>query len=110
MRTKIVCRKKCPPPLIQAQVEALCVSAAKETLLLAQTHASPPSYSHNGKLHAHARDKFGLPLCLDKHEPLWITKRCEFLRKLSGQDRNLLLTGDPLFRFDPVVYDCCFFA
>ena len=32
------------------------------------------------------------------------------MKKLSIQDRNLLLTGDPYFRFDPIVYDCCFFV
>jgi hypothetical protein len=31
------------------------------------------------------------------------------LKKLSIQDRNLLLSGDPLFQFDPVVYSCVFF-
>ena len=30
------------------------------------------------------------------------------MKRLSVQDRNLLLTGDPYFQFDPIVYDCCF--
>ena len=43
-------------------------------------------------------------------EPKEITKRRNFLKKLSVQDRNLLLTGDPFFEFDPLVYSCCFFS
>jgi hypothetical protein len=39
---KLCAARNALPPHIQAQVEALCVSAAKETLLLAQTNASPP--------------------------------------------------------------------
>ena len=39
---KLFAARSALPPLIQAQVEALCVSAAKETLLLAQKNASPP--------------------------------------------------------------------
>ena len=41
-------------------------------------------------------------------EPEWIIKRRNFLKKLSVSERNLLLTGDPFFQFDPVVYDCIF--
>ena len=70
----------------------------------------PPSYSHVWELHAYARDEFNLPVTMgDSKEPLWIINRRNFLKKLSVHDRNLLLTGDPYFRFDPVVYDCCFF-
>jgi hypothetical protein len=45
--------------------------------------------------------------------PLWSGRSCHYKKKklskkLSVQDRNLLLTGDPYFQFDPIVYDCYF--
>ena len=55
------------------------------------------------------RDNYGLPHPPKfEREPKIITKRRNYLKKLSVQDRNLLLTGDPYFQFDPIVYDCCF--
>ena len=41
---------------------------------------------------------------------IWIKNRKTNLKKFSVQERNLLLTGDPLFHFYPVVYDCFFFS
>ena len=38
-------------------------------------------------------------------EPEWVYKRRNFLKNLSVADRNLTLTGDPGFAFDPVAYD-----
>ena len=35
----------------------------------------------------------------------WIKRRQQFLNRLNPQARNLLLTGDPLFAFDPVIYE-----
>ena len=59
----------------------------------------------------YARDEYGLPVKQpNSTEPLWIIKRRQFLKTLSVQDRNLLLTGDPYFQFDPVVYSCVFFS
>ena len=59
----------------------------------------------------YTRDKYGLPVGKpNTAEPDWIIKRRNFLSKLSVQDRNLLLTGDPYFQFDPIVYNYCFFS
>ena len=96
----------------QTHIEKLCEIAASSIMSQARKIGSPPpTYSHTGNFHAYARDEFGLPVSVgDSKEPFWVIKRRNFLKKLSVQDRNLLLTGDPYFRFDPVVYDCCFFA
>ena len=51
-------------------------------------------------------DEFGLPKQQKRiQQPEWVYKRRQFLKKLSVADRNLLLTGDPGFAFDPVAYD-----
>ena len=74
-------------------------------------NSPPPSYKHSGDSEdIYVRDTLGLPVFENKAtEPSWVTKRREFLKKLSVQDRNLLLTGDPYFQFDPIIYDCIFF-
>ena len=99
------------PLTTQTHVEKLCEIAASYVLCQVRKISSPPpSYSHMQKFHGFSRDEFGLPVSMgDSAEPLWIVKRKEFLKKLSVKDRNLLLTGDSYFRFDPVVYDCFFF-
>ena len=57
-----------------------------------------------------ALDQWGLPIFSPQsREPKHITKRREFLKQLSVHQRNLLLTGDPLFSFDPIAYDSLFF-
>jgi len=43
-------------------------------------------------------------------QPQHIVRRRNFLKKLSPQQRNLLLTGDPIFAFDPLAYHIAFFA
>jgi hypothetical protein len=43
-------------------------------------------------------------------QPQHITRRRNFLKKLTPQQRNLLLTGDPVFAFDPLAYHIAFFA
>ena len=75
-------------------------------------NSPPPKYKHKGVgENIYVRDNFGLPVYKDKAtEPSWVIKRRRFLEKLSVQDRNLLLTGDPYFQFDPIVYDCIFFT
>ena len=51
-------------------------------------------------------DEFGLPQQQhQRQQPDWVIKRRAFLQKLSVSQRNLLLTGDPSFAFDPVAYD-----
>ena len=74
-------------------------------------NSPPPSYKHSGDSEdIYVRDTLGLPVFENKAtEPSWVTKRREFLKKLSVRDRNLLLTGDPYFQFDPIIYDCIFF-
>ena len=54
-------------------------------------------------------DDFGLPKQFPQQpQPSYITKRRRFLQSLSPQQRNLLLTGDPVFAFDPLAYDIVF--
>ena len=55
---------------------------------------------------AFVADEFGLPQRrLGVKQPKWVYNRRDFLKSLSVADRNLLLTGDPGFAFDPVAYD-----
>ena len=54
-------------------------------------------------------DEFGLPQQQhQRQQPDWVIKRRAFLQKLSVSQRNLLLTGDPSFAFDPVAYEVLF--
>ena len=69
----------------------------------------PPSWSCNINAIDTRVDQYNLPVCVEGGvEPEWIIKRRKFLKRLSVSERNLLLTGDPSFQFDPVVYDCIF--
>ena len=53
-------------------------------------------------------DQYGLPKVKPHlQEPNHITRRRKYLQSLTPQRRNLLLTGDPAFAFDPVVYQLC---
>ena len=98
------------PPHTQAHIEKLCEIAATAVVCQAQKIGSPPPSYSSHNFHAYARDEYGLPVSVGgTAEPHWVIKRREFLKRLSVRDRNLLLTGDPYFRFDPVVYQCCFF-
>ena len=54
-------------------------------------------------------DEYGLPKSLpNQPQPTHILRRRKFLKSLSPQQRNLLLTGDPVFAFDPLAYDLVF--
>ena len=56
-------------------------------------------------------DDYGLPKQIPGvKQPAHIIKRRNFLKSLSPQQRNLLLTGDPVFAFDPVAYQVLFFS
>jgi hypothetical protein len=58
---------------------------------------------------SYVSDELGLPVTRQRHtEPLWVTNRRKYLKKLSVSEQNRLLTGDPAFRFDPVPYDGTF--
>jgi hypothetical protein len=48
-------------------------------------------------------DEFGLPK-YKSSQPKAILKHQKFLQSLPPATRNLLLTGDPVFAFDPLVY------
>jgi len=48
--------------------------------------------------------QYGTPKFPPKNKREYYKRRIQFLKKLPVQKRNLLLTGDPLFEFDPVVY------
>ncbi|MGL6011878.1 MAG: hypothetical protein ACRC0J_10305, partial [Shewanella oncorhynchi] len=47
---------------------------------------------------------YGTPKFPPKNKVQYYKRRIQFLKRLPVQKRNLLLTGDPLFEFDPVVY------
>ena len=56
-------------------------------------------------------DEFGLPKQFpNQPQPTSITKRRKFLKSLSPTQRNLLLTGDPVFAFDPIAYEAVLFT
>ena len=58
-----------------------------------------------GKLRNYVIDEFGLPVFgPGQKTPAWIIKRRNFLKKLPVDVRNTILTGDPAFAFDPLVY------
>jgi hypothetical protein len=72
----------------------------KNPFMFHQSVAFGPSY---------VSDELGLPIIQQCHtEPLWVTNRRKFLKKLSVSEQNRLLTGDPAFRFDTVPYDGTF--
>jgi transposase InsO family protein len=54
---------------------------------------------------SYAMDDYGLPKQQSGvQQPDWVYKRRNYLKSLSVQERNLILTGDPAFSFDPVPY------
>ena len=58
---------------------------------------------------SYVSDELGLPVTRQRlTEPLWVTNRRKFLKKLSVSEQNRILTGDPAFRFDTVPYDGTF--
>jgi len=62
--------------------------------------------NHWGYGPVYESDEYGLPKQRPGvGQPAWVIKRRNYLKKLPVAVRNLLLTGDPLFSFDPVVYD-----
>jgi transposase InsO family protein len=56
-------------------------------------------------------DDYGLPKQIPGvKQPAHLIRRRKFLKSLSPQQRNLLLTGDPVFAFDPLAYQVLFFS
>ena len=54
-------------------------------------------------------DEYGLPKEFkNQPQPKSITQRRKYLKSLSPTQRNLLLTGDPVFAFDPLAYEVAF--
>jgi hypothetical protein len=50
-------------------------------------------------------DEYALPKQIQGvQQPNWVYKRRNFLKSLSVEERNSILTGDPAFAFDPVPY------
>ena len=48
-------------------------------------------------------DEFALPKpILGVKEPCWVHNRRLFLKSLPAEERNILLTGDPYLKFDPI--------
>ena len=104
-----VARKNLPPSLLQQHL-AKSYSIATAVMEFQRKKGSPPpSWSCNINAIDARVDQYNLPVCVEGGvEPEWIIKRRKFLKRLSVSERNLLLTGDPSFQFDPVVYDCIF--
>jgi hypothetical protein len=51
-------------------------------------------------------DEYGLPKQFKgQKQPASIIRRRKFLKSLPPTQRNLLLTGDPVFAFDPIAYE-----
>ena len=51
-------------------------------------------------------DEYGLPIQVkNQSQAQWIRRRRKYLKSLSPAQRNALLTGDPAFVFDPLVYE-----
>ena len=54
-------------------------------------------------------DEFGLPKKVDgTKQPTWVHNRRSFLKSLSKEKRNVVLTGDPYTEFDPHTYILCY--
>ena len=55
-------------------------------------------------------DEYGLPKQFpNQPQPASIHRRRKFLKSLTPTQRNLLLTGDPVFAFDPIAYEAVLF-
>jgi ribosomal protein L39E len=54
-------------------------------------------------------DEYGLPKKLEgTKQPTWVHNRRAFLKSLSREERNVVLTGDPYTEFDPHTYILCY--
>ena len=54
-------------------------------------------------------DDFALPRQSDKTNTDWVRRRRAYLKRLTPSQRNSVLTGDPLFAYDPILYDLFFY-
>ena len=114
-----------PPPadrmitraMARAQ-ERAALQPAQANALLAAVNGSAQQYlsqTFKPRMHqsvaegpAFIADEYGLPkLFPGDKQPKSILRRRRFLKNLSPEKRNLLLTGDPFFAFDPVAYELC---
>ena len=54
-------------------------------------------------------DEYGLPKKQEgTKQPTWVHNRRAFLKSLSKEERNVVLTGDPYTEFDPHTYILCY--
>jgi hypothetical protein len=99
--------------------ERAALQPAQANALLAKVNGSAQQYltqTFKPRMHQYVQegpsfisDEYGLPkLFPGDKQPKSIHRRRQFLKKLSSSQRNLLLTGDPFFAFDPVAYELCF--
>ena len=109
-RLTCIARKNLPPSLLQQHLTKAHNIALEIMEFQRKKGSPPPSTSCNVDAIVTERvDNFGLPIFSPgENEPAWVIKRRNFLKTLSVTERNLLLTGDPYFQFDPLVYDCIF--
>ena len=109
-RAKATARADLP---INTQIQLLeAVHAAATKIASTLPQATTPSnfqwVGGNISGPCYIADEFGLPKQQTGiQQPDWVYKKREFLKKLSSSERNYLLTGDPAFAFDPIVYEVC---
>ena len=109
-KAKAIARADLP---INTQIQLLeAVHAAATKIASTLPQATTPSnfqwVGGNISGPCYIADEFGLPKQQKGiQQPDWVYKKREFLKKLSSSERNYLLTGDPAFAFDPIVYEVC---
>jgi transposase InsO family protein len=54
-------------------------------------------------------DEYALPKHTNKADKQWVERRRKYLKRLQPAERNTVLTGDPLFSYDPILYDLFLF-
>ena len=119
-----------PPPQPQPEIEGPLTRARARALerqhlkpsdaikLIRRVHLAAVSHQFKPTPHfdvsegpSIVSDEYNLPKQFPgQKQPQHIIRRRNFLKKLSPQQRNLLLTGDPVFAFDPLAYHIAFFA
>ena len=98
------------PLAAQANLMQAVHSAVKQ---VKAAHPKPSVYEYTGagghqEGPAYISDDYGLPKRRPGvPQPAWMHKRRQFLKRLSSDERNYILTGDPGFAFDPQTYEVC---
>jgi len=107
-------------PLTRASARAMernkmtpsdAIRLIRKVNLAASKHFQPVPHFDVSEGPDFVADNYGLPKQLPGvKQPQHILRRHKFLKSVSPQQRNLLLTGDPMFAFDPIAYQTIFFS